>query len=199
MVGLFVGFGFGFGFGFDRLCLGIDVVGGIVIDRLCTVIDIDRLNVVDVGHVSTEVDGIDAVVIVDLDDPQPCGGIDGRLVRRVDRFLRRSLDGAGAGTGRLGAIGARRVGDHHRERARGRCEIDVLVRLAQRLHLGDDVNSNETSALERLRQTIAPVDELLDLLACKFTPASELAEHPLTIRTRLVDHFATLLLGHRQL
>ena len=41
--------------------------------------------------------------------------------------------------------------------------------------------------------------QLLDLLAGHLAPAGQLAEHPLAIRARLVDHVAALLLGHLQL
>ena len=41
--------------------------------------------------------------------------------------------------------------------------------------------------------------QLFDLLAGELTTTGELAEHPLAIRPRFVDHLPTLLLGHRQL
>jgi hypothetical protein len=39
---------------------------------------------------------------------------------------------------------------------------------------------------------------LLDLLACEFASAGELTQHPLAVGAGLIDHLATLLLGHRQ-
>ena len=43
------------------------------------------------------------------------------------------------------------------------------------------------------------MDQLLDLLAGQLPAAGQLAEHPLPVGPRLLDHLAALLLGHRQL
>jgi len=41
--------------------------------------------------------------------------------------------------------------------------------------------------------------QLLDLLPRKLPTAGELAEHPLAVGARFVDHVTALLLGHLQL
>ena len=51
------------------------------------------------------------------------------------------------------------------------------------------------AAFEHLQQTIAPVDELLDLLAGQLATAGQLGQHPLAIRASFVHHLTTLLLG----
>ncbi len=43
------------------------------------------------------------------------------------------------------------------------------------------------------------MEQLLDLLACQLATTGQLTEHALAVGARLVDHLATLLLGHRQL
>ena len=103
------------------------------------------------------------------------------------------------GRRRRGCIWTRAVRHHHRHRAgRGR-QIDVLVRFPERLELGDDVDSNEPRSLERLHEAVATVEQLLDLLAGELTTTRQLAEHPLPIGPRLVDHLSALLFRHRQL
>ena len=95
--------------------------------------------------------------------------------------------------------GARRVRHHHRHRARGGCQVHVLIGLDERLELGDHLDRDETGPLERLHQAITTEQQLLDLLAGQLTTAGKLAEHTLAIRTSLVDHLAALLLCHGQL
>ena len=96
-------------------------------------------------------------------------------------------------------VGELRRRDHHRHRPGGRREVDVLVELAERHELGDDVGGDEPGTLERLHQAVAPVDELVDLLAREITAARQLAQRPLAVGAGLLHHLATLLLGHRQL
>ena len=67
------------------------------------------------------------------------------------------------------------------------------------MEFGDHVDRHETGPLERLHQAITTEQQLLDLLAGQLATAGELTENTLAIRTRLVDHLAALLLGHRQL
>ena len=93
----------------------------------------------------------------------------------------------------------RRGGDGDRHRAGGRRQVDVLVGLAERRQLGDDVDGDEAGPLERLQQAVAPVDQLLDLLAGELAPARQLRQHPLAVGPGLLDHLPALLLGHRQL
>ena len=64
---------------------------------------------------------------------------------------------------------------------------------------GDHVDSDQPGPFERLQQTISAVQQLFDLLAGQLASTCQLAEHSLAIRPGLVDHLATLLLGHRQL
>ena len=104
----------------------------------------------------------------------------------VDRLgLRSSCDGSSAtrrrhrrrrtssiGGGRRRSADSSRAGrHHHRHRAGGRREVDVLVGLAERRELGDHVDGDEARPLEHLQQTVAPVDQLLDLLAGQLAPA----------------------------
>ena len=123
-------------------------------------------------------------------------GLGGEIVRHgvddlVERWCavgRRFDDGPQA---------ARRHHDGHR--AGGGREVDVLVGLAQRGHLGHHVDGCDARPLERLQQAIAAVHELLDLLARHLATAGQFAQHPLAVGAGLVDHLAALLLGHRQL
>ncbi len=96
-------------------------------------------------------------------------------------------------------VGPRGVGQHHRHGAGGGRQVHVLVGLTERLEFSDDVDRHHTRPLERLHQAVTTVHQLFDLLPGELTTTGELAEHPLAVRPRLVDHLPTLLLGHRQL
>ena len=96
-------------------------------------------------------------------------------------------------------VRAPRVRHHDRHGPGRRREVDVLVGLAERLQLGDHVDGDDPCPLERLHQAIATVHQLLDLFARQLAAARQLAQHPLAVGPGLVDHLATLLLGHRQL
>ncbi len=99
----------------------------------------------------------------------------------------------------LGLAGGALVGNHQRHRTGGRREVDVFGRLTQRSQFSHHIDGHEARTLECLQQPITPVHQLFDLLAGQFAATSQLAEHTLAIRTGLVDHLATLLLGHDEL
>ena len=75
-------------------------------------------------------------------------------------------------------------------------QIHVLARFAQRCELGHHFDCRDARTLECLQQTIAPVDELFNLLTCQLTTTRQFAQHTLAIGTCLVHHVAALLLGH---
>ena len=78
-------------------------------------------------------------------------------------------------------------------------EVDVLVELAERGQLGDHVGGGEAGPLERLDETLAAVDQLVDLLAGEVAATGQLAERPLAVGAGLVDHLLALLLGRLEL
>ena len=98
-----------------------------------------------------------------------------------------------------GDLAESRSGNHHRYRAGGRREVDVLGQLAERRELGDDVGGHETRPFERLNESVSSVDQLVDLLAGEVAAARQLAEHSLAVGASLLDHLPALLLGHLQL
>ena len=87
--------------------------------------------------------------------------------------------------------------DHDRHRAGRRREVDELVGLVDRRHLGDHVDGDEAGPFEGLDQPLPPVHEVLELLAGQLPPAGQLAEHTLAVGPCLLDHLPALLLGHR--
>ena len=60
----------------------------------------------------------------------------------------------------------------------------------------DDVVGGDPCALESIEQPVAAVEQLLDLCAGRIATTAQLGQHLLAVLTSLVDHVATLLLGH---
>ena len=92
-----------------------------------------------------------------------------------------------------------RLGHHHRHRAGGRRQVDVLVELAERCELGHHVDGHEPRPFEGLHQPVAAVQQLVDLLAGEVAPLGQLPERPLAVGARLLHHLPALLLGHGDL
>ena len=89
---------------------------------------------------------------------------------------------------------------HQRNRSGGIGEVHEFRRLVSGIfEIAQHVVGSDARPLESLDETFAAVVEILDLLAREFTSARDVSQDSFAIRARLVDHVATLLLGHQDL
>ncbi len=93
------------------------------------------------------------------------------------------------------------VGLHDdRHRSGGVGQIHVLRRLVTGVgQIAQHVIGRQSRTLERLNQAVSTMHQILDLLAGQFAATRDVGENTLAIGAGLLDHVATLLLGHQHL